>query len=320
MERSIKLSELKAALSAAYDKFKSQTLEGAAPSPKTAGMNEGRFGISLRLADGTKFDVGDTQATFAMGSILRVPVYTQLLTQAPVEEIVRKLRYDKMPCGCNPCKCGTEAQAEKPAKTKAKHGKSLRMISLVQPEGDPEGKMEIITNLMASMMGSPALFDDKLYQANVKRAQEANLENSLAEADFELYDSAPVSIEIYNKLAAMLVTTEQLAEMGATIAADGVNPTTKTPVFDGTLSAPILAMMAAQGPKHVKKSWNMITGTPMMCGFGGGVMAVIPGFGSISAFSPELIAGKVPARAAMAIKEVLQKFGLNAFASARVEA
>lgn len=72
--------------------------------------------------------------------------------------------------------------------------------------------------------------------------------------------------------------------------------------------------------KRAKKSWNMITGTPMMCGFGGGVMAVIPAFGSISAFSPELIGGKVPARAAMAIKEVLQKFGLSAFASARVEA
>ena len=117
----------------------------------------------------------------------------------------------------------------------------------------------------------------------------------------------------------MLVTTEQLAEMGATIAADGVNPATKEIAFDGSLSASLCAMMAAKGPKHMGKPWLIITGVPAMSGFGGGFVTVIPGFGSIAAFSPELNEAGVPAKAAKAVKEIVTQLQLNAFGSARVK-
>ena len=117
----------------------------------------------------------------------------------------------------------------------------------------------------------------------------------------------------------MLVTTQQLAQMGATIAADGVNPMSGVPVFDGKLSENIVAMMAAKGPKKMRKPWMTITGVPAMSSFGGGFMTVIPGFGSIAAFSPELIDGHVPFKAAMAMREIVTTLDLNVFASARVK-
>ena len=62
-----------------------------------------------------------------------------------------------------------------------------------------------------------------------------------------------------------------------------------------------------------------ITGVPAMSSFGGGFMTVIPGFGSIAAFSPELIDGHVPFKAAMAMREIVTTLDLNVFASARVK-
>ncbi|MCM1522591.1 MAG: glutaminase [Muribaculaceae bacterium] len=307
MERNIKSADVKAAISEAYEQYKTLQIDGMAPSPRVADMNAGRFGISARLVDGTKIDVGDTDAQFAMGAILRVPTYLQALTQMPVTDLVKKLRYDKCPCKCS--------ADDKPSSIRPNgvHAKSLRLLSLVEPVGDADGKMKILSDTMINLMGTSPVLDDKLYEANVNLAREKNVANTLAAAGYELYDDTNIAVDLYTKLESMLVTTGQLAEMGATIAADGVNPVTKTPVFDGGLAAPLVSMIAVTGTHHTHKMWMLITGLPAIMGYGGGFMAVLPGFGSIAAFSPELIGGKIPAKAAMALRDIALKLGLNAF-------
>lgn len=310
MDRKIKLSDLKSAIQDAYDNHKND--KGGTPCEATADMNKGMFGISLRLVDGTKFDVGHTQAQFAMGAISRLPIFIQLLTQMSPEDVVRKMSIGGSGCGCG---CAAKTDEKRP---KGMHAKAVRAISLVEPVGDFDGKMELLSNLMVDLMGSFPVLDDKLYEAAQKKAQDENIVNSYAEAGYELYDEAGLSVNLYNRLRSMLVTTEQLAEMGATIAADGINPASKSVAFDGSLSASVCAMMAAKGPKHMGKPWMIITGVPAMSGCGGGFITVIPGLGSIAAFSPELNEAGIPIKAALAIKEVVTKLELNAFSSARV--
>lgn len=316
MDRKIKLTDLKSTVQEAYDNHKNDA--GGAPSHKVADMNASKFGISVRLTDGTKFDVGDTQAQFAMGAISRLPIAIQLLTQMTPHDLVHKMGLGGKGCGC---KCGGQKpqQEEKPQRIKGMHAKGVRAASLVEPVGDFDGKMDILSNLMIELMGSSPVLDDQLYEATQKKAEEKNIVNSFAETGYELYDDAVLSVNLYNRLRSMLVTTEQLAEMGATIAADGVNPATNAIAFDGSLSATICAMMAAKGPKHMGKPWMIITGVPAMSGFGGGFITVIPGFGSIAAFSPELNEAGVPMKAARAIKEIAGKLDLNVFGSARIE-
>ncbi len=313
MDRTIRFTDIKAAMQEAYEHYKDDA--SGAPSPKVAGMNEGMFGISARLADGRKFDVGHTQAGFAMGAICRLPIAVQLLTQMKVEDLVKKMGFGPKGCGCG---YAVKPEADKPKKIKGMHRHGVRAASLIEPIGDSDGKMEIMSNLMTYLMGSSPILDDKLYEAATKANEEKNIVNSYADTGYELYDDAGLSLDLYTRLRSMLVTTEQLAEMGATVAADGMNPVSRTVVFDGSLSASICAMMAAKGPKHAGKPWLIMTGVPAISGFGGGFVTVVPGFGSIAAFSPNLNEMGVPAKAAMAIKEILGKLELNAFASARV--
>lgn len=310
MERFVKFSDVKSAVTAAYEKFRSKTVDGAAPDPRVAGMNDGKMAVSVCLTDGTVFNVGDSDAAFAMGTLLRIPLYIQLYTQMSPVELAQKMN----PCGCHSCSC--KSKSDKP---KGVHAKNIRLASLIEPTGDADGKMEILSNLMISLMGSSPILDDSLYKSATKSNIDREVENMLAANDFEIYDSTPVALEVSTKLHSMLVTTGQLAQMGATIAADGVNPVSNTPVFDGKLSQEIVAMMAAKGPKKMKKPWMMITGVPAMSGFGGGFLAVIPGFGAIAAFSPELIDGHIPFKAAMAMRDIVSTLDLNVFASARVK-
>ena len=307
MERFVKLSDVKSVVTAAYEKYKNMSSDNAAPDPRVSDMNTGKMGISVCLVNGTCFGVGDTEAPFAMGTLLRIPLFLQLYTQMPPMEAVQKLRS----CGCSGCSCKT-------TKPKGIHAKNIRLASMVQPIGDADGKMEILSNLMISLMGSSPVLDDNLYKNAVKDNDEKGVENILAADGYELYDNAPVAIDVATKLHSMLVSTRQLAQMGATIAADGINPVSGSPVYDGSISQSIVAMMAAKGPKKMKKPWLMITGVPAMSSFGGGFLTVIPGFGAIAAFSPELESGYIPYKAAMAVRDIVTALDLNVFASARV--
>lgn len=311
MVRKIKLSDVKSAVKQAYDKY--VNMEGGTVDPLVAGMNDGKFALSLRLIDGTKFDVGHTQDTFAMGTIAKIPMLVQLATQQITGQELAK-RFGLCKCGSS-CKCTTSG--ERP--TKGLHVHGVLDASMVEPTGDYDGKMTILSNLMINLMGSSPVLDDKLYKASQEKDIADNKINRFADLGIELYDASDLSIDLYTRLRSLLVTTEQLALMGATVAADGVNPESNVPVFDGALSAGICSSIAAKGPKHMGKPWLMITGTPAMCGFGGGFIAIIPGFGAIAGMSPELNEAGVPAKAAMAIKDIIETLGLNAFASARVE-
>ncbi|MDE5961830.1 MAG: glutaminase, partial [Duncaniella sp.] len=97
MDRKIKLSDLKSAVQEAYDNHKNDM--GGTPSQKVADMNQGMFGISVRLTDGTKFDVGHSQARFAMGAISRLPIAIQLLTQMQPADLVKKMGLGHKGCG-----------------------------------------------------------------------------------------------------------------------------------------------------------------------------------------------------------------------------
>lgn len=310
MERIIKQAAVEAAVKSAYEKFKSYKVEGSAIDPRMNPVVNGKFGLSVRLTDGSSIDYGDTATLFPLGSLLRIPVMIQALADLSIEEFVRKMNTGRCPAGC-------DGGVEK--RPKGVHAKNLRMISLLQPTDDADGKMQLISDKMISLMGSSPVLDDKLFQKAMKEYENDGLEDLLAKNGYELYDSFSSTLEVATKLHSMLVTTTQMARMGASIAADGIDTVSGEPVFDGKISQSVVAMMASKGPKRIKKPWLMVTGVPAMSSFGGGFLAVIPGFGAISAFAPELVDGVIPFKAAMAVKEIVTSIDLNVFASARVK-
>ena len=81
MDRTIKPSEIKAVVETAYNKYKDFKVAGAAPDPRVSAMNPGKMSVSVCLTDGTRFGYGDTEAAFAMGSMMRIPMYIQLYSQ-----------------------------------------------------------------------------------------------------------------------------------------------------------------------------------------------------------------------------------------------
>lgn len=305
MIRKINLSDLKAAVDEAYEQFKNDN-EGVVDS-RVDEVVPDTFGISVVLTDGTIINKGDATSPVAMGETVKIPLSSILLSQLTPDEIIKKSG-----------KCPVNGQ--KPAKPQtpfSAHG--MRAISAIEPTDDADGKWAIISDCLTNLMGTSPILDDRLYENLKKQAVEAKVEDTLAAAGYYLYDDAPIAIDSYLKAVSMKASSEQLAIMGATIAADGVNPVTKQEVFDGKNSANIVALMAAKGPHRMSMPWLMGAGIPAKSGFGGAMVGVMPGVMGIAAVSPRLNAAEISVKAAKAIKYIMNKLQLNVFASARVE-
>ncbi len=303
MDRTIKLSDLEAAVARAYENNKS--LKEGNPDNRVKNENAGKFAVAVGLTDGSLIVKGDGDSKFALGSLAKIPVALTLLQQLGVDELMKKSGM----CGCH-------KKGEKPAIPVS--AKGVRAVSAVQPHNDPEGKWSVISDMMDALMGSSAELDDAAYKEQLRLNSEANAENVLASDGFYLYDDAHISLDIYSKLQSMRVDVKQLATMGATIAADGYNALTKLPAFDGKLSQHLIGMLAAKGLKKMNKGWLIKVGVPAKSGFGGGVLAIVPGVMAVAAFAPDLNEAGVSAKASRAVADVLTDLDISAFASARV--
>ncbi len=305
MERKISLSDLRKAVDEAYEANKSLK-EGEVDS-RNACADVKVFGISVMLPDGTLINKGDTDVKSPLGSISKVALSTVLFSQNSPMELIKK-------SGQCPCK----KVPEKPKGLSfSAHG--IRAFSAIEPVGDPESKWNIYENRMIDLMGSAPELCDKIYQALQKEATDTKLIDTLAADGYYLYDDASLSANLYLKALAMTASTQQLATMGATIAADGVNPVTGKTVFDGAITQNVVALMAAKGPHKMHAPWLVASGIPAKSSYGGAILGIIPGVMAIAAYAPELNPAGVSVKAAKAIIDVMQKLDISIFASAQVK-
>lgn len=305
MERNLSLADVQKAVESAYEQFKS--LKEGAVDPRMAGVDEKAFGIAVVLTDGTTIVKGDTEVASPLGTIALMPMSATLLSQNTPDELVKKAGI-----GQGGCCCKKAEPKAKPEIGVCLHG--LRAVSAIVPQGDPDGKMDIITDQLNSMIDGDTAFDDKLYE-NFKKDIAADVDK-IAAADFYLFDDTAASLNILMKLESLKLTARQMAVMGATVAADGVNPVTEMVAFDGKIAAPMVTMMAQHGKKA--KKWMMVCGLPTLSSFGGAMVAVLPGFGAIAAYSPVLSGCGRSMKGKNAIQFIANQLQLNVYASARV--
>lgn len=305
MTRKISFDDLKKAVSDAYDKTK--LINEGTTDPRITENN--CFGISVVLTDGRKFNIGDTNVATGLAEVARLATAVTLLSQNTRTDLADKI-WNAGSCCCHKNKT---AKADIPVDTRG-----LRYVSAIQPAGDRDGKMNVIMDTIIGLAGSETCFDDALYKKLTTDAAAADTENKIASAGFDLYDDTPDALDVYDRLQAVKVTTEQLATMGATVAADGRNPVTGKEVFDGANASGVTFLTGHKGMHKMTHKWMLKTGLPTRSGFTGLIVSILPGFGAIAAYSTRLCPYGNTVRGTQAILQIADTLGLDVFASARI--
>ena len=133
-----------------------------------------------------------------------------------------------------------------------------------------------------------------------------------------IYFDPDEATDVYTRQGCLLVTAEDLALMGATLADGGVNPVTHRRVVSEDTCRRTLALMLTAGLYERSGEWLYEIGLPGKSGVSGGIVTIAPGKGGLATFSPPLDPAGNSVRGQLATKLLSEALGLDILASSPV--
>ncbi|MCS6711730.1 glutaminase A [Brachybacterium sp. EF45031] len=125
-------------------------------------------------------------------------------------------------------------------------------------------------------------------------------------------EDEPVDVvDGYLRGCAVLVTVEDLATMGATLASGGVNPCTGRRVLSPEASQQVLSVMLTCGMYDDAGEWMSRVGLPAKSGVAGGILAVLPAICGLAAYAPALDRHGNSVRGTMAFRRMSRDYSLH---------
>jgi glutaminase len=280
--------------------------------PYLAKVPSSLFGVAVVMPDGQVFRAGDADYPFAIESISKVftlALVTELLgpdaVRAKVGVSPTGLPFNSV--------MALELHNGRPLSPLVNAG-AIATASLV-PGDSADACWAKILDVQSRFAGRAIKLSDEVNASE----QTTNFHNRaigwLLYSAGTCYSDPMRAVDVYTRQCSTLVTAIDLATMGATLAAGGVNPLSEKRVIGAANVPHILAEMTMEGLYTGSGEWAYMVGLPGKSGVGGGIMAVAPGKLGIAAFSPPLDPAGNSVRAQKAVATIARTLGLNLYAA-----
>ena len=312
MIKDISKDKIEAAVSAAYEKYRSNT-EGrnADYIPFLAEVPSELFGISVCLPSGEIITYGDVDYKFGIESISKVPTAILAMQQYGDKKMLSMIGADATGLPFNSV-LAVLMENNHPSTPLVNAG-AISACSMVKPSGDSDGKWSSITTFINDLTASEVGVIEELY----KSESCTNFNNRaiawLLKGYDRIYDDPDMSLDLYTRQCSLGVTAKELSVMAATIVGKGVNPVSGKRVFDAHLAPKITAMIASVGFYEHTGKWMFESGIPAKSGVGGGVLGIMPGMFGVAAFSPRIDGSGNSVRSQLAIKYIMEQLKIGIY-------
>lgn len=267
------------------------------------------FGIALVTADGQPYAVGDSKIPFTIQSISKALVYGLALEDHGVEGVLAKVGVE--PSGDAFNAIVFDERTNRPFNPMVNAG-AIATTGLIQGHGAGERTGRII-EMFRRYTGRTLAVDEAVFASETATGHRNRAITWLMH-NFGMVDArVDEHLEVYFRQCSLLVTAEDLAMMGATLANGGVNPVTGERALDARYVKFVTAAMASCGMYDFAGEWSFRVGIPAKSGVGGGILAVLPGQLGIGTFSPLLDAQGNSLRGIRCCEEFSRRFDLHIF-------
>jgi glutaminase len=260
--------------------------------------------------DGRTTAVGDVDHEFPIESISKVFTLALVIEERGHRAVRAKL-------GANPTGAAfdsvvaLELHHDKPTSPLVNAG-AMATTSFV-PAADPADRSRKILDIQSAFAGRPLSISEEINASE----QETNSHNKaiawLLYSAGTLFCDPMDACAVYTQQCSTMLNTTDLATMGATLAAGGVNPRTGVRVMTDSNVRYVLAEMVMEGMYTQSGDWAYAVGVPAKSGVGGGVLAVVPGRLAVAAFSPKLNSAGNSVRGWFAVADVVNRLKLGLF-------
>ncbi len=126
-------------------------------------------------------------------------------------------------------------------------------------------------------------------------------------------DRVEETLDLYFGQCSVLVTADDLAVIGATIANHGVHPRTGEQVVPRDVTRDMLTIALTCGMYDYAGEWAYSVGIPAKSGVGGGILGILPGVGGVAVFSPRLDEHGNSVRGLRTFEDLSQEFDMHLF-------
>ena len=267
------------------------------------------FGIALITVDGHVYQVGDSQHTFTIQSISKAITYGLALEDNGISAVLRKV--DVEPSGEAFNSISLESGTGRPRNPMLNAG-AIATVGLLRGDNGAD-KFGRLLKCFENYLGRTVRIDPAVYQSE-KSTGHRNRAIAYLLRNSNIIEADPDDVlDAYFKQCSILVSCQDLALIGATLANDGVNPITGVRALRSPYVAKTLSVMSSCGMYDYSGAWVYEIGMPAKSGVGGGIVAVLPGQFGLAVFSPRLDDRGNSTRGIAVCREISGDFGLHPF-------
>jgi glutaminase len=302
---------VKRAIDDAYARYRSDTSgKNADYIPYLAQVDPKLFGVAVVTTDNQSYAIGDTAYAFSIQSISKVFTLALAMQELGAAKVFERIGSEPTGRPFN----SVVAVVDMPTHTgnPLVNAGAIAATSLISGRSADE-KWNKIMNFYAKAAGEKLSLIDDVYKSEAATNQGNRALAALLVKYERIYSDPLEAVDIYTKGCSVGANVKQLAQMGATLANNGINPVTGERVIREVDIPHILSAMTMAGLYDASGAWAWHVGLPAKSGVGGAILAIAPGKGAIAVFAPRLDEAGNSVKAQKVITHVAEKLDYNLF-------
>jgi glutaminase len=277
--------------------------------PELANVDPDQFAIAGETVDGQHLGAGDVDHAFTIQSISKLLMYGLALQTHGREPVLE--RVGVAPTG-DRFNAITLDESGNRAPNPMVNAGAIAITDLVVGD-DLDARVDTVRHLYEQYLGRRPEVDRKVWASE---RETGNRNRSIAYLMLSrgiIEDRVEETLDLYFAQCSVLVTTDDLATIGATLANHGVHPRTGEQVVEPGVARDMLTVALTCGMYDYAGEWAFTVGIPAKSGVGGGILGILPGVGGIATFSPRLDEFGNSVRGVRVFEELSERFDLHVF-------
>jgi glutaminase len=277
--------------------------------PELGKANPDEFGISLVTASGRTFEAGDCDRLFSIQSISKPFVFGMALEECGHARVFE--RVDVEPSGDAFNAIELQGGTNRPHNPMVNAG-AITVTALLHARHGRNAFAHLLERFSA-LAGRRLEIDQEVYESERATGHRNRAIAHLLLNFGMVHEEVEAALDLYFKQCSILVTSRDLAMMGATLSNMGCHPVTGKTALDMSCVKDVLSVMFTCGMYDYSGQWAYRVGIPAKSGVAGGVVAVVNRQLGIGTYSPRLDRFGNSVRGIEVCSELARRLGLHVF-------
>jgi glutaminase len=274
-------------------------------SAATSGTNPDDLAVAVALVDGRQFLAGTQSSRFALMSVSKPFTYALAVEQRGADFMLETIGVSATGLPYNSVAAGAVRRTSE--QNPMVNAGAIATHSYIRGR-DAAEKTGKVVDFYSRLANRPLAINEAWrVEPRALTYTLAYQMKSVDRLDGEIDDVATRYLES-NIIS---VDVGELVQMGATLANGGIQPISRQRVMRQQTAQRVLSAMVVAGMYEDSGRWWTRVGLPAKSGVSGAILAVVPGWGAIAAYSPRLDAAGNSVRAAIIIEQLSQRWNLH---------